>query len=118
EEAPGPEDEDGTHHGVHDDHGRLRQIEAAPRLGGAHDETARDRAAHAAEAADHHDDEGVDDDADAHPEIGGGHGRRGHAAEPGQRARGAEHQSTNARDVGAKAVGHLAVLGHGADDEP
>src|SRR5262249_23511939 len=45
EETPGPEDEDGAHHRVHDDHGRLRQVEGAPRLGGADDDAPPDRTA-------------------------------------------------------------------------
>src|SRR5213594_2049606 len=74
EEAPGPEDEDRAHHRVHDDHGRLRQVEGPPRLGGADDQAARHRAADAAQAPDDHDDERIDDHVDSHPEVRGGHG--------------------------------------------
>src|SRR2546423_12005448 len=80
EQTPGPEDEDRAHHGVHDDHRRLRQIEGAPRLRGADDQAAGHRAADATEAADHHDDERIDDHADTHAKVGGGHRRRRHHA--------------------------------------
>src|SRR2546428_9276863 len=117
EEAPGPEDEDRAHHRVHDDHGRLRQVEAPPRLGGADDQAARHRAPDAAQAPDDHDDERIDDHVDSHPEVRGGHGCGRHAAQPGERTGGAEHEGAHARDVGAETVGHLAVLRDRADHE-
>src|SRR5574341_2075458 len=117
EEAPGPEDQDHAHHGVHDHHRRLGEVESAPRLGGAEDQAEGGRAADRAEAADHDDHEGVDDHADPHSEVRRSHGPGRHAAEPGQRARGAEDERADARDVGAEAVRHLAVLRDGADDQ-
>src|SRR5437667_11287180 len=52
EQTAGTEDEDRAHHGIHDDHRGLRQVEGAPRLGGADDEAAGHRAADAPEPAD------------------------------------------------------------------
>ena len=82
----------------------------------ADDERTDQRAAHAAEPADHDHREGFDHEFDRHVERGRARRHHQRAADGAQHAADGEHQREDLRHVDAEPLGHVAIFGGGAHD--
>ena len=115
EQAVGPHHQHQPHDHELDDEGELGDAEAdAERLGHADQDGGEERAAQAAQAADHGDDEGVGDDRQVEVEIGGLARDLQRAAQPRQHRADEEHRGEQLGLVDAQRADHLAVLSRGA----